>query len=218
MSLVALTAGARQRFLELLPWYVNGTLGTNDRHEVVRWLAKSAECRTELYELMSLAKRIRNQPLQGDPHAGLDRLMAMVHMHDAGKLLRLAPKPRAARLVGHRPARWYRPALAVAAAIAILQTGVVLMNMYEVVDGGVLRPLVATQLPIRHGTIQTTFHNTANELQIRALLALVGAEIVSGPDALGVYTLKIPSERSKAALKELQRATGIVDSATLMNH
>ena len=105
-----------------------------------------------------------------------------------------------------------------AAAIAILQTGVVLMNMYEVVDGCVLRPLVATQWTSRQGTIQTTFHSTANDLQKHALLALIGAEIVSGPDALGVYTLKIPSERSNAALKELQRATAIVDSATLLNH
>lgn len=216
MNLVALTPVARQRFLELLPWYVNGTLGTYDRHEMIRWLAKSAECRTELYDLMSLARRIRNQPLQRDPRAGLDRLMAMVH--DTDKPLTLTRKPRAARLVGQFPARWYRPALAVAPAVAILQTATVFMNMYEVVDGGVLRPLGATQLPVRRSTIQTIFHSTVSDLQIRALLALVGAEIFSGPDARGVYTLKIPSERSDAALKELRGATAIVDSATLLSY
>lgn len=98
-----LVPDAWQRFSEMLPWYVNGTLDANDRHEMVRWLALSKDCRAELYEVIALARHIRNQPSHVHAPAGLSRLMALVHRHDAGKPLTLTPATRSAPPAGHRP-------------------------------------------------------------------------------------------------------------------
>ena len=79
MTMASLTTEDLQHFQDLVPWYVNDTLGSRDRHRMVRVLSASAECRTELYEVIALAETIRNETVTWDKGTGLDRLMAMVH-------------------------------------------------------------------------------------------------------------------------------------------
>ena len=110
--------------------------------------------------------------------------------------------------------QWGKPLMALAATLAVVQVGLVFIDTKTSGGADTLRPLGAAQPSPRHTMIQATFRADTSETQIRALLAKVGAEIVSGPGALGVYTLKVPSNRAEIALAELRRATTIIDSAT----
>lgn len=125
----ALAPDASQRFSEMLPWYVNGTLDANDRHEMVRWLALSKDCRDELCEVIALARRIRNQPSHVHAPAGLSRLMTLVHRHDADKLLTLTPATQSAPPAAHRPLHWVSIVIAMAAVVVIVQAANVFMRV-----------------------------------------------------------------------------------------
>ncbi len=54
-----------QKAIELLPWYLNGTLGAEERGEVEQHLASSAECRQALEETRATA-RIFNARVPGE--------------------------------------------------------------------------------------------------------------------------------------------------------
>ena len=83
MIAASLTTEDLQHFQDLVPWYVNDTLGSRDRHRMVRVLSASAECRAELYEVIALAETIRNETVSWEKGAGLGRLMAMVRTQGA---------------------------------------------------------------------------------------------------------------------------------------
>src|SRR4051812_531011 len=67
-----------QRVLELLPWYVNGTLETAERQTVEGHLAGCARCRGELAAARDLARVVKNaESAAPSPHpVQLARLLA----------------------------------------------------------------------------------------------------------------------------------------------
>jgi hypothetical protein len=209
----ALSPEAWQRFQELLPWYINGTLGVEERREVAQWLALSGACRAEQDDVMALARRVRSEQIKPSGDAGLSRLMAMVHAHQSGKLLAFTPRVQPQPAMQKNVARWYKPAIAMAAAVAVVQVGAMLM--YQTEENRTLHPLGATHASIQQTLIQVTFRTTASRVQMRGLISRIGAEMVDGPGALGVYTLSVPNSRSDAALIELRRAVDVVDSISV---
>ncbi len=223
MRFTKLTPESQQSFLELLPWYVNGTLDGNDRRSMEYCLATYPDCRSELEWMEGVANQVRGESIQLNEQAGLDRLMSMVRAQESGKLLmlprlsapRVGPAKQALRIVSRtKLQQWIKPLMAVAATLAVVQVGLVFIDTQSANQSDTLRPLGATQPMARHVMIQATFRADASETKIRALLAQVGAEIVSGPGALGVYTLKVPINKAESALADLRRATTIIDSAT----
>jgi hypothetical protein len=210
-----------QRFQELLPWYANRTLGAAERREMDRWITASADCRAEFMEVMALAWQIQNEKVSVDERAGLDKLMAMVRARDAGKLLSLpASQPRELPR-GESPrfaSRWYKPVLAVAAAFALIQAGAILLFQLPEEAPSIVRPLGVPALSVSSTLLQTTFHAEATDAEIRSLFAKVGAEVISGPGALGIYTVKVPAATADAALAELRAARGTVDIAIILTN
>lgn len=206
-----------QHFQEMLPWYVNGTLGAGARQEMLHLLATYPECAAELKLLESLAKEIRDQPLPLNDERGLDRLMAMVRAQTDGKLsvigsANVARRPDAPERKESRQL----PVFGIAATVLIALTAAFIVQFLHNEDPATLRPLGAAEISGNREVIQATFRATASEAQIRGLLSTVGAEIVSGPGAIGVYVLRVPNGRVDSAMLELQQATGLVDSATLL--
>ena len=59
-----------QTIVELIPWYVNGTLNEVETDRVSAHLAGCATCRAQIDAELELARQI------GDPPEGLDRLEA----------------------------------------------------------------------------------------------------------------------------------------------
>jgi anti-sigma factor RsiW len=155
----------------LLPWYVNNTLSGDERHEVEAHLAGCERCRDELAWLRAVQGSARAAQGSGAGELGLQRLLRNVR----------AQKP--AR-------RWWRPALATAAVLVIvLQSAAILQLRHP--NPAVLTPLGAAAPA--GAVLQVRFRDDAREGQVRALLNDLGATVIGGPGALGVYRIRVPA-------------------------
>lgn len=147
---------------------------------------------------------------------GLSELMERIRTERAG----LAPTPL-------RSDGWLRRASAAAAALFGPRAPMLAaaLGVVVLVQAGVLAVLLAhrpAQLesqgappaPAQAQTALLTigFVPDASETSIRATLVAAGAQLASGPSALGLYTIAVPRARADAALAALRSATGVVQS------
>src|SRR5262245_9452904 len=173
----------------LLAWFVNGTLEASERAAVEEHLRVCARCRDEVAFLGALRRGVKAlSDAQGPGELSRKRLMREL---------------RAERRVARA---WWRPALAAAAAVIVVQ-GVVIANLWT--RDAAITPLGG---PGAAGAIvQIEFAPTATEAQIRSLLQEVGGTVVDGPGALGVYRVRV--EKADAALVKLRARAGVVNHA-----
>lgn len=156
---------------DLLPWYVNGTLSRGERQDVETHLQSCERCRQKISWLQTLRVEVKADAVGSPGEFGLNRLMREVNSQKSAQRLR-------------QP--WWRPALAVAAAIIVVQFAV-LINVMN-------RPASITPLggPAEEGVVlQVKFAPAATEAEIRLLLQRTQATFISGPGALGVYRLRL---------------------------
>nr|WP_298145069.1 hypothetical protein [uncultured Pseudomonas sp.] len=200
-----------QRLLELLPWYLNGTLDTAEREQVEALLARSAAAREELQVLRDLAAAVRldeqatnlRQPAPGE--LGWARLQRSLRQETAA-----APRRD-----------WWKPGLAVAAALVVaLQIGILARpagtdSDWRLQSGGAQQQLLSGGY-----RLQLRLVDSAQWQQIRELLLEVDALLIDGPSALGVVQVYVPADPrfsdGKALLLWLQQQP-VVQHAALMS-
>ena len=199
---------------ELLPWYVNGTLDESRYGQLELHLAQWPHLRAEVAWLTQLRKQLReplyDRTVQPSASAGLDTLMSRIHAEQSGKVVPLHSKQP-----GWAAApRWFPAAMGLAASI-ILAQAVVLGSLIGQPGRDTLAPLSGGTAPT--GTLlQMTFKPSATEARMRQALAAVQGEMVSGPGALGVYTVRVPEGQGPAALQKLQGDRATVESVVLL--
>ena len=77
------TGDLEQKALELLPWYVNGTLEGEERELVARQVLASLTCRKELERLRRLHQLIQRDDAEAAAtDREFERLMARIHASD----------------------------------------------------------------------------------------------------------------------------------------
>lgn len=186
-----------------LTWYVNGTLGKAETEVVEKHLASCAHCRAELAWLREVRQQTQSNMPDFAPEPGLQRLMEKIRAEQ--QIAKPAP-----RFWPRFELSWRSPAMGFAAILIVLQA---------VVIGGLLtrgdethHTLSGRAASVEGTLLQITFRPDAREADLRAVLSSVQAEIVSGPGALGVYTIEVPSENSRSALAQLQRREDLVQS------
>lgn len=156
---------------ELLPWYVNGTLAGSERQEVAAHLQGCERCRQEVAWLQSLHTRVKADAASSPGELGLHRLLR---------------EAKAQKSAARQPRQWWRPALAAAAIVIVIQSAVLINFLNRPA------PIVPLGGPAAAGVVlQVKFAPDATEAQIRKLLQKTGATIVDGPGALGVYRLRL---------------------------
>ncbi|GAB4371314.1 MAG: hypothetical protein Kow00114_32140 [Kiloniellaceae bacterium] len=167
----------------LLPWYVNGTLGAEERRQVEAYLERSSHARDEVELLRQLRRQVKDEAIENSPgELGLQRLKREIRQAEA--------QPESSdRMTGKTitVASFWRP-LAVAACLAVvIQAGVLVGINSGIVslDGGV------TTASGNAAVLQVTFAPDATEQQIRDVLQAAGASIADGPTALGIYNLRL---------------------------
>lgn len=173
---------------ELLPWLANDTLEGAERTEVERHVAGCAQCQSELALLQALRTTLQAQPQADAGELGLQRLLRDVRKQP-----------------GARP-RWLLPA-AMAAGLVIAVQAVMLMQTspVETVYAPLSGPAASETL------LQVEFAPDAREAALRAALQAVGARIVDGPSAAGLYRIALePGRDPQQALEELQARTDLV--------
>lgn len=198
----------------LLPWYVNGTLDGATRQDVENQLARSPNLRSELLWLRLLRGQIREhaqaQLSQRSDSAGLETLMALVHGEQTGKVLPLR----------RRFAEWVAAVRSLPLSVGIAAT--VVLSQAVIIAALLDQPTQVPLTPMAGGAVvsgsllQITFKSVATEAQIRAVLAGVQGDIVAGPGALGVYTVRVPDRQGALALERLRNEAGVIDSVVLL--
>ncbi|MBL8518669.1 MAG: hypothetical protein JNM76_17020 [Betaproteobacteria bacterium] len=211
----SLERGGEQGMHDLLPWFANGTLDAASRARVTAWVAESPAHAAELMWWQGLHTQIQRDAVECAHEPGLSRLLAQIEAERSGKVTPLIPRA---------PRRWFAPrrdhVLRALAASAVLGIALALTSGLGPPDqdpSQALRPLNGGSAQRGHAMLQLTFKPHAREQQIRAVLATIDGEIVSGPGALGVYHVKIPAGRVDELLG-LLRSThieSVVDSATI---
>lgn len=185
---------------ELLPFYLNGTLDSDEHSLVENALANDPALREELKLLQTIQKEVQEETLDYSPgEFGLKRLQKEI------KLSPLNTNPR-------KPSSnkvWQLTAAAACLVVAI-QTGYMLKSASD----HTLTPAgsIATLPPVP--THSVSFVGNAQEQDIRALLLSLNAIIVDGPSALGIYKLHIRGDAQKALVR-LEAQSSLIDSAQL---
>jgi hypothetical protein len=196
----------KERFEELLPWYVNGSLGAEDRAFVEGYLEQHPEARSELDWYRSLQQRVQENAPTVPATIGLARTMRLIQ----------GDRPT----LGERISAFFgnlglRPAYAMAAlAVVAVQAGVILNLMGDARENAneirALRAVRVEEGPM----LKINFAPDAKESEIRLLLAQIRGELAGGPGQLGDYYLRVPAGSEAAALAKVQAAP-IVQAASM---
>jgi anti-sigma-K factor RskA len=198
--------GKRDEALEqLLPWYVNDTLGDDERRQVEAYLERNRDARDEVELLRALRRQVKEEKIENSPgELGLQRLRREIKQADR-------EQAGSDRMTGRTVtvASFWRP-LAVAACLAVVIQAGVMINL----SGG-----PGSEVEIAHGTagltapvLQVTFAPDATEQEIREVLQAAGASIAEGPTALGIYNLRLVDAETTSVEEALTtlRASGDV--------
>lgn len=187
----------KDRFDELLPWYVNGSISAEDRAFVDRYLAENPEAAAELEWHHSLVTRIQETAPAVPATLGLAKALTLIRGDQPTLVERVSGF--FSSVLG------MRPALALAGlAIFAVQGGVILSMMGEARDDATeLRSLRATVTEDRP-VLKLNFAPDAKEAEIRHLLVSVQGRLAAGPGQLGDYYVIVPSGREAAIAEELK--------------
>jgi len=180
-----------RRVWELLPWYVNGSLGEREREQVEAHLAGCPACEAEARECRRTAESLSNAgEVAPSPHpAQLRRLLDRVEAEERGRPGKLASLFQATP----RPLRW---ALAAQAAAILLLAGTLAWSVRSETPAGpaTFRTLSSPAPPPVPSTwLRVMFSPKATEQEMRQILLGVRGSLVAGPSPIGAYTVQVPA-------------------------
>ena len=183
--------------MELLPFWVNGTLLPAERDEVAAALASSAELRAEVSRLEQLRARMQAVPQPQSPgELGLARLMRAIDAPSPAQ----APRPEYLRIAA---------SVVAAAAVSSALTYAV-MREEAAVGADVIYEQASGDSSV---ALVVTFRPESTEAAISALLREKGLVIIDGPSAIGLYRLALPYDlNAEDARKYLLDASDVVAS------
>jgi hypothetical protein len=207
------------RFDELLPFYVNDTLGDDDRLFVERWLREHPSAESELRWARSLQHRLQDDLPAVSSEVGLERAMQRIRAERPKTVAAAAASPlQRARdwLASLVPPAMRGPVLAGALAVVALQ-GVVIASLVSERDTwsdvrGIQRGAVAEP----SAYVKLNFKADAREADIRLLLIDVQGSFAAGPGQLGDYYVRIPKSQLAAVTTRLQ-ASAIVEGVSAVD-
>ncbi|HYU34298.1 MAG TPA: zf-HC2 domain-containing protein [Thermoanaerobaculia bacterium] len=192
-----------KRVWDLLPWYVNGTLADGERRTVELHLAECLRCREEIATCQRLGETLQQtREIAPMVHpARLARLMERIEAEerDSRRGWRdalLAPGRGLASLARSTPPL-ARGALVVQLLLLVAVTGLFVRSPrqpaapapapeYQTLSESAPAPAAVARLRL-------VFAERTTEQEVRDLLLGIRGQIVSGPSALGVYTVEVPA-------------------------
>ncbi|BBK38308.1 hypothetical protein STAQ_33860 [Allostella sp. ATCC 35155] len=200
----------------LLPWYANGTLDAEERQQVERALAQSAELREELALLRQVSQAVvaSTDTLPEPDPDGFARLMARIDAEPQRAPVAAPAAPGlVARMAGWLQAAW-KPALAAAAVVIAVQSAAIVALVGDRSEGE-FRTASGPAASQHEARFLVGFADGAALADIRALLARADAVIVKGPTADGYFIVAAEGDAAQAE-SALQSARELVTQAERM--
>ncbi len=205
--------------LQLLPWYVKKRLDESERRAVERHVLNSEECEKEIEMLTQISEAITEVADQEPVYspqmiaATLARIEDVPQHRPALEARKLSPLERLSQwwgglFNGSAPARWALAAQAAVIAGLLMTTltkpalvGVDSDPTYNTVSGAV--SVIAD--------VKVLFQPDTTEGALRELLLDLEAEVVGGPNLLGLYALRFKAEDDReAAIQRLRTHPNVV--------
>lgn len=195
----------RERFEELLPFYVNGRISDDDRRWMDEYLAANPTARAELAFFHSL---------QSDIVESAPKVPATIGLAKTMQLIRGDQPTWSERINAFFATFGMRPAMALTLAVVAVQSGLIFNLMQqEPVDESPFR--AGTVVPVQEGPVlKVSFASDAKEADIRFALVAVQGSIAAGPTQLGDYFVRVPAGQEQAAAEKL-RSEAVVQSVEL---
>lgn len=201
------------QLLQMLPWYVNGTLDDADRARVDDWLRTDPAAAAELAWFQSLQQKVRADAPDVSDEIGLARTLQRIRAESRPAAV-AAPTPRRApvapsfteRLRGWLDQFNLSPAFAMAALVVVVQAGVILNLASGDRDYEQVRAVTTGTAPTTGQLLRVAFKPEAREQEIRLLLVTLQGNIESGPGQLGDYYVRVPVAAATDALARLKDA------------
>ena len=188
----------KRSIADLVPWYLNGTLGDSERRRVDAHVRECSTCRDELakerriYEEMAIAPSVEYMPAPS-----LKRLQSAID----GQGDELTPSQAA---VVRRLPPW--KALAAASiAIAAVAVAFLTANRWERLRAPNYHTVTTSIAHPRDEVIRAVFAPTITLVDLQRILAEAQLRIISGPTEAGVYSLAATSHRAVGASLALLR-------------
>jgi Putative zinc-finger len=196
----------------LLPWYVNGTLGAQERQQVTRHLGSCPGCRRELDELTQMLSALPAAfAAQPEPSPRIARLV----------LAKVAQEATARQNVSAEAGSWLNRLDGWFRSLFLPQwvptlTAVSLVALLGLLLWATMPPMLSEQITTRslgspNAIFKVRFQEQATEGQIRALLNSVRGRVIDGPTADGSYLIEVLASDTAAADKKLETVRGRTD-------
>jgi hypothetical protein len=201
----------------LLPWYVNGTIGEQDRQRVDAHLILCASCRDDLARERLICRSMTHETaVEHMPAASLKRLQARLDGMTAAPAEAApadAPTHVSAAQTPRRSAAWQA---AMAASIAVAAVALSLLGadrwlQFRARTSAPSYYTVTTSAARAPGeVIRAVFSPTITLAELQAILNETQLKIVSGPTEAGVYSLAANSGRPVSSSLALLRGNSNV--------
>lgn len=194
------------RFNELLPFYVNGTLDTDERDFVEAYLEKNPAAKDDLKFGNLMAEAIRLEADERAADAGLEKALtrfrgAHLHRNWLGRF-KLACR------------EWgLTPAFALAATLLFVQTGI-LIRQQAILESPQYRSVVVPKTPTYQLKIIPS--PKASFAEVTLLLRQQGCTIVAGPSETGEIWVTTDGMTPLDNIRKTLIASPLVDEAVVM--
>jgi hypothetical protein len=196
-----------QELADLIPWFVNGTIGEFERQRVDAHLLACTVCRDELSLERRIYEGMAAKPgVEYMPAASLKRLHAALNGLSAAAMA--AEMPPVERRVSRQSVPWKGLA---AASIGFVAVAITLMTADRWIQYRVreLPPnyhtVTTSALRAPDEVIRAVFAPTVTLVDLQAMLDEAQLRIISGPTEAGVYSLAATSDRSVSSSLALLR-------------
>ncbi|NKB98997.1 MAG: hypothetical protein GKR90_10975 [Pseudomonadales bacterium] len=212
----------RQEAEELLPWFVNGTLSSDETRAVQAFIDSGEISQQEIEEIRLFAETIPEQT-NDEPvfnPAILDGVMAKL---DTVTQEEAVARPVIVQEVNRETKEGFfagllarlewltMPPLAKVAIagqfVLVIALGSALLTTDSATDQDDDIVTVSGSSGTGHADVQILFTPGVTEADIRTLLVSVDGSIVAGPSSLGIYQIDLPEETDMTLVSDLLRAS-----------
>ncbi len=199
---------------ELIPWYVNGTIGAIDRERLDAHFLTCVGCRDEMLEERRICQAMSaDSGVEFMSTTSFKRLQARIEQGEGPPVS--APMAMVSRFPRRAPARGV-PRKAprrhlIAASIAVLALVIILVSaerLYRLRGQGLpsYHTVTSPVTRIPNEVIRAVFSPSITLVELQAILDEAQLRIVSGPTEAGVYSLAANTDRPvNASLALLRR-------------
>lgn len=203
----------QEALLALLPWYLNGTLDEKEQRAVEQLLEHSQSARDELAVLKKIQQQVLSEKTGDAPsELGWQKLKRDIKAADARQVNVTTSKGGG---------NWYKMAGVAAVLVICVQFGLLWKHTVQPVDVELLGGAQNAQTDILKAEglyFQARFEETADWQAINALLDAVQGEIIQGPSALGLVTIRVPikEQEKEAALLDFLATQAVIQHVQLV--